>query len=176
MTAEEYLAGWRERKTWTHLDKERHQSRLKWCADQCVGETFADVGCALGHSTAIMRQRHPGAWTGIEFSESAVVEARERFPHIAFTSVPSVADLVVAGRFDTVVSSEVVEHVEDPAALLTALLAIAERRVVITTPCAVVDDPGHVRLYTDKTLGALLAGLEAKVVKDELFFRVVIDK
>lgn len=175
MTPEEYLAGWRERKTWTHLDNEKHQTRLKWCAGKCVGETFVDVGCALGHSTAIMHKKRRGAWTGIEFEEAAVEEARRNFSEIAFIYAPSVEDLWRTGRYDSVVCSEVIEHVEDPEVLLIGLLTIATRRVIITTPCMDVNDPGHVRLYDDGMLGELLAPYRHQIYKDDLFYKVVIE-
>ncbi len=175
MTAVEYLAGWRERRTYTHNHNEQHMVRFNWLAANCVGETFVDVGCALGHSTALLAELHPGAWTGIEFEEAAVVEAREQFPHIAFKSIPSVADLPSAGQFDTVVCSEVVEHVEDPEELVRALLSVASRRVLMTTPNKNVGDPGHVRIYDDRSIAELVAGLQASITKEGVFYKVRID-
>lgn len=175
LTAPEYLAGWRERQTWTHLLNKKHQRRLKWCADQCVGDSFADVGCALGHSTDILKKFHPGPWTGVEFSDEAIVDARKLFPAIEFAYAPEVPLLPAAGKWDSVVCSEVIEHVHDPSALLNSLLSIANRRIIITTPSVEVNDPGHVRLYNDVSLSEQFQGLHYTAVNDKLFYKVVIE-
>jgi 2-polyprenyl-3-methyl-5-hydroxy-6-metoxy-1,4-benzoquinol methylase len=152
MTADEYREQWIRGQVWTHLERPKQVRRLNWCADHCEGQRFVDVGCMLGHSTAAMAKRHPGDWTGIDFSEKAIDMAWQNFPGIGFRFLRSVADLAgMVERYDTAVCSEVIEHVPDPQELLRGLLAIADR-VIITTPRADAQDPSHVRLYTEASL------------------------
>ena len=175
MTPEQYLEGWRERQTWSHNYNERHAVRFNWIAANCVGETFADVGCALGHSTELLARLHPGKWTGIEFDMAAVIEAREKFPHIMFIFCEHPEKLNTLGQFDTVVCSEVIEHVEDPAAFMRMLLPMARLRLLMTTPCISVGDPGHVRVFNEATLTALLLGLKSAISKEGVFYKIAVE-
>ena len=86
MDAKTYLEGhWMKNEVWTHLSYSIHQERLKKCADAVAGgKAFVDIGCGLGHSTAIMKGFCPGDWTGVDFGESAIAEARKLFPDIKF--------------------------------------------------------------------------------------------
>lgn len=162
LTAEQYLAYWRKHQTWTHLTHAKHVRRLSACAGKVVGDTFVDVGCALGHSTNIMRGYHTGEWTGIDFEEAAIIEARKLFRDVKFVFAESMTHLGTLGQWDSVVCSEVIEHVPDDVALVTNLLKIAKKRVIITTPSVYVNDVGHVRLYTLPTLMALIQPLVGK--------------
>jgi len=175
MTADEFLTQWKKGKVWEHLSRPIHQKRLNWCADQCLGETFLDVGCALGHSTAIMKSRHPGAWTGIDFTTKGIEEARELFPDIPFQAMDDIAEVEELCWFDSVICSEVIEHVPDPEALLSAMATIAAKRIIITTPTRDAQDPGHVRLYDLATLEALVKDYAHTIEMDENFFYVVIE-
>jgi trans-aconitate methyltransferase len=175
MTAPEYLKGWKKNKVWTHLGWPKHQARLNWCADACVGQTFADIGCALGHSTDIMRRRHPGAWVGVDFCEPIIIEARSLFPDIPFVYARNVADLPLLDKVATAVCSEVIEHVADERALLASLLEVATRRVVITTPHVDAKDPGHVRIHNDATIARLFDGLRYTIDKDAVFYKVIVE-
>jgi trans-aconitate methyltransferase len=176
MSPEQYLEGWRERKTWEHNYNDRHKVRFNFLARNCVGETFADVGCAFGHSTELLAQMHPGNWTGIEFNEQAVHEARGLFPLIVFKFCEHPEKLNAFGQFDTVVCSEVIEHVEDPPLLLRALMAMTGKRLLMTTPCKIVGDPGHVRVYNDATLVELLRGLNAHFEREGVFYKIAVEK
>ncbi len=158
MTADEYRKQWIRGQVWTHLERPKHIRRLNWCADHCVGAKFADIGCMLGHSTQAMAHRHPGDWTGIDFSQLAIDEARKHFPGIWFLYLDTIPDLMTNGEhYDTAVCSEVIEHVPDPAELLRSLIFIANR-VILTTPRADAKDPSHVRLYNE---ASLLSEIEA---------------
>lgn len=177
LTADQYLEHWKARKVWLHLEKPRHQKRLRWCAEQCEGEALADVGCMYGHSTAIMAGFRPGRWTGIDFSAEAIEKARKLFPGLEFFYYPEPKIMAwpLAGRFDTVVCSEVLEHVENDREFLKILLDIAKRKIVLTTPAVDAQDPGHVRIYTGADLAVLLAdvvphGWEMMIDRDESFF------
>ena len=174
MTASEYIQKWRKNKVWTHLEWPKHQERLRWCAEQCVGQTFADLGCALGHSTDIMRRFMAGDWTGIDFDAGAIKDAARLFPDITFKFVERPDLLGTLGQFDSVVCSEVIEHVKDAPAFLAEVVKLARRRVALTTPHIDAHDPGHVRIYDDKTIAALLDGYEARIEKDKAFYKVSI--
>jgi len=186
MNAKQYIeTHWRPNKVWNNLLAEKHQTRLRRCAELCLpnrenpdGSEFIDVGCAFGHSTDHMARFRPATWTGMDFDEGAVLEARRRFPQYPFFYAPD-HDMLAATRgrtFDSVVCSEVIEHVEDDAAFVRGLLLLARRRVVITTPNVRVKDPGHLRAYTRETLAKLLEGTgRVRILSEGRFFYAVID-
>ena len=161
-TCAQYREFWMGRKVWTRLQKPHHQARLKWCADQCVGKLFIDVGCACGHSTAAMAGFHSGTWHGADFDAGIVEAAREFFPAIKFFAFSDVSQLFSAGAFDSVDCSEVIEHIDDDFAFIKQLWAITGKRLILTTPNRHVDDPGHLRVYGHARLLQLLDALPDK--------------
>jgi len=172
MTAEEYLTShWNKNEIWTHLKQPTHQERLGKCAGKMIGANFVDVGCGVGHSTAIMAGFHPGAWTGIEFHEPTVERARVNFPTLQFIGLDKVYELT-GFVFDGVVCSEVIEHVEDPLELISCLWAMTKKVLVVTTPCVRVSDPGHLRLFTEASLRAAFDGIPIEIEQKERFFYV----
>ncbi|MFA5377912.1 MAG: methyltransferase domain-containing protein [Dehalococcoidia bacterium] len=175
MTADEYILQWRKGKAWEHLTRPVHQKRLNWCSDQCLGESFLDVGCAFGHSTAIMKTRHPGKWFGVDFSVMAIAEALALFPDIQFSYLKEIWEIMNLTIFDSVVCSEVIEHVPDPSALLAAMTTIARKRIIITTPTRDAQDPGHVRLYDLASLEVLLKDYPHTISMDENFFYATVE-
>lgn len=176
MNASEYMAHWRTKKVWKRLEVPVHQARLKRCARLARGETFIDVGCALGHSTAHLAKFRPGAWAGMDFDQAAVEEARSRFPQFEFFYSPEYDMTAATGgrRFDSVICSEVIGHVPDDAGFVRGLIGLARRRVVLTTPNRYIEDPGHLRLYGERSLTRLLAGLKFRIERAGRFFYVVI--
>jgi 2-polyprenyl-3-methyl-5-hydroxy-6-metoxy-1,4-benzoquinol methylase len=173
MTADEYLKHWAGREVWKRLVLPHHQERLRRCASYLPAdpagnvEGFVDVGSALGHSTAILRGFRPGRWTGIDFSREAIDRAARTFADILFVYLAEVTEIELLPRFAGVVCSEVIEHVQDDAALVRGLWAITGGTLVLTTPRRVVDDPGHLRLYSREALEELLQDAGVKGVRIE---------
>jgi len=177
--AEEYITEhWVENEIWNHLYWPKHKKRLKKCAELCCGEKFADVGCACGHSTDIMRKYAPGDWTGVDFSATAIELAPGYFDDIEFQLVESLDALsnLNGFNFDSIVCSEVLEHVEEDRKLVEGLWAAASKRVIFSTPSVHVNDPGHLRLYDEPSLNALFEGIPHEIENIGSFFYVVCDK
>ncbi|GAG65804.1 unnamed protein product [marine sediment metagenome] len=175
MKAKDYLEKhWIKNKIWTHLEQPKHQDRLRKCTPYLEGRSFIDIGCALGHSTNILKKFLPGNWSGLEFMQGAVKEAEKLFPDITFYYAKDFNFLPVCGQFDSVICSEVIEHVEDDKALINGLIDITKNVLVITTPNKRVNDPGHLRVYTEEVLSKLLNGYNFEIIKDGLFFYGVI--
>lgn len=118
------------------------------------GRTFVDVGCALGHSTDILRRFCPGEWTGIDYDADTLVSAAALWPDMAFMPMPGRDS---GGTWDGVVCSEVIEHVPDDRSFVADLWRIVAPggRLAVTTPRIPVVDPGHLRLYTEAALVCL---------------------
>ena len=178
LTADEYINDhWFKNEIWTHLQAPKHQKRLSTCASLCLGVKLADIGCACGHSTSIMRGFIGGEWLGIDFSVKAIQRARELFTDIRFEYVPEISGLYNLKRFnlDSIVCSEVMEHVEDDKGLFSQLVNIAKERVIMTTPCCFVSDPGHLRIYNEEMIHELCGDYKHMITKDEKFWYIVID-
>jgi len=178
MDATEYMDDWRRVKGWSQLSLPYHQGRFKRCASLVVGDAFIDVGCACGHSTNYMNKFHPGQWFGMDFDQGAVDEARKLFPKYEFIYSPDHDMVKAAGErtFDTVICSEVIEHVEDDAAFMCGLSLLARQRVVLTTPNRKVNDPGHLRVHTRDSFAALLEGAgRIRILSEGRFFYAVVD-
>ncbi len=176
MDAKTYLeTHWIKNEIWTHLEHPKHQDRLRRCAEYVQGgESFLDVGCGLGHSTAIMRGFTPGRWAGLDFFDGMLAPAAKLFPDIEFFSASDFDLLPICGQWDGVVCSEVIEHVENDRALVRGLLDITRKTLVLTTPNRKVHDPGHLRVYTRESLAALFPS--AEIFSIGQFFYIVVRK
>lgn len=177
MNATEYMVHWSTKKVWNNLLSAKHQARLRRCAELTFGGEVVDVGCAYGHSTDHMAHFRPAKWAGMDFDEGAVGEARKLFPQYEFFFSGDY-DMFAAtsGRtFDSVVCSEVIEHVPEDALFIQGLVKLARRRIVVTTPNVRVKDPGHLRCHTTESLNKLFAGHRFRILSEGRFFYVVID-
>ena len=174
MTPDQYLKHWEAGRIWEHNTMPHHKRRFAFIASHLEGQRFLDCGCAFGHSTFTLSGLHPGEWEGLDFSESGIAKARALWPLIKFHYAPHFAAISTIGRFDSVVCSEVLEHVNDDEGLVEALMGIADKVLLITTPCLKVDDPGHIRIYTRDTLSQLFDGYSFDISEEKPFFYAVV--
>ena len=177
MNANEYIKHWEKNKVWTHLRNPKHQARFAECVKHIKGETFADIGCAYGHSTLIMAGMRPGKWFGVDFSEVAITKASEHSGDkgVDFVYAPDSAALGVE-MYDSVVCSEVIEHVPNDTGFVRDVVASARRAAVFTTPNKQVNDPGHLRLYDQGMLDVLFMPYRATISKAGPFWVIVVNK
>ncbi len=178
MTADDYVRGhWEKNKIWENNQRPHHQKRLRSCASRAVGESFVDVGCCFGHSTMALKALHPGDWSGVDFSGYAISKAKKLFPDMVFQHASCPRELTACGRFDTVVCSEVLEHVEKDKELVKCLKGMTKKTLIMTTPNKVINDPGHLRVY-DKARIMGLFDAEDLVYIEECtpFYYVVLTK
>ncbi len=136
-----------------------------------------ELGCGLGYTTASLRKRGLDV-VGADISETAVAAATQRYgPHFRLID-PDQPPADWLGRFDLVVATEVIEHVDDPAAFVDDALRFLTPtgRLLITTPHKPAGVPGaqwdtdappvHLFWLTRAGLSALAerAGMEASFV------------
>ncbi|CAO3431277.1 trans-aconitate 2-methyltransferase [Azospirillum doebereinerae] len=82
-----------------------------------------DIGCGPGNSTALLRERFPGATvTGIDSSADMITAARKRLPDLRFDIADIAAWQGSDGPFDLILANASLQWVPDHAALLPALL------------------------------------------------------
>lgn len=116
-----------------------------------------EIGCATGELIAAWPVAPGGRRVGLDLSPRNVEAARGRFPDVEFDSVDFRAG-PPPGRFDLVVLSDVLEHVEDDAGFLHDAAALGDR-VLVNLPLecnwlnarrnyGVTDVSGHLRRYT----------------------------
>jgi SAM-dependent methyltransferase len=163
-----------------------HAARNRWIARALAatgvpaGARILDVGCGAG-SVAIALHQLGYRMTGIDTGEVLVRKAHERCPQIDFVA-GRVEDLPLAtGPFDVVTLFDVLEHLDDPLALLAAAVRHARPGAVVmaTVPAmrslyTVIDSlSGHKKRYQPGELAALLerAGLDS--AEEHAIFRAI---
>jgi len=112
-----------------------------------------DYGCASGVLADFV---DPSDYLGVDIDPEVVELARRRHPRHAF----DLAGEPICGRFDTIVSLAVIEHVENPAGFLAGAAALLAPggSIVLTTP--------HPRFRGVHDLGARL-GLFSRAASEE---------
>jgi 2-polyprenyl-3-methyl-5-hydroxy-6-metoxy-1,4-benzoquinol methylase len=97
------------------------------------GRTICDLGCGTGWLSAELAKF--GEVTGVDLSPEGIELARKRWPGIAFEAA-NILEWRPAARFDLVVSSEVLEHIEDKRAFAATVEAILKPggHLILTTP------------------------------------------
>jgi 2-polyprenyl-3-methyl-5-hydroxy-6-metoxy-1,4-benzoquinol methylase len=139
------------------------------------GGAVLDAGCGAGEFTDFIDRLGYKA-VGTDLSEAAVGFARRRYPNSQFRvcTPEQVAD-ELAGQFDAIWSSEVIEHIFDVYSFLVALNKVCKPggHLILTTPYhgvakgvmismfghAAHFNPfgGHIRFFDKSSLNACLA-------------------
>ncbi|MBF0285105.1 MAG: methyltransferase domain-containing protein [Magnetococcales bacterium] len=143
------------------------------------GETVLDGGCGLGELALDMAERGEALVTGVELDEGKVQRAREQRSHPRLTLLPGDlrGDPPPGGPWETVVLSNVLEHLTERPALLRHLQkTMRPRRFLLRVPLFQRDwrvplkqelglewrlDPTHETEYTPESFASELrqAGL-----------------
>lgn len=129
-----------------------------------------DVGCGDGYITSLIFEKFKGV-IGIDISEKAIKLAREKNQGVTF-AVASCTNLPFSDRsFDTIVASEVIEHVnynDGKSFLKEARRVLTPKgRIIISTPNlsniymkylqVFYKNPEHLKEYTKKEFVELLS-------------------
>ena len=142
--------------------------RVQWVLDRLQGDSILDVGTAGGQLTCLYAKLTPGR----------VVDACE--PHPAWSAhlreqlngqvwEMFIEDLLVrpeaVGRYQTVVLSEILEHLGDPGRVLLDLtLRLKPERILCTTPNGVWNGTDeHLWVFDEISLRELIWPLEGTV-------------
>jgi len=64
-------------------------------------------------------------------------------------------------RFDVVTMLEVLEHLSDPETALRHGVRLAQRHVVISVPSKEDDNPAHLRLFSEQSLGEMFERIDS---------------
>ena len=121
--------------------------------DPAAGSRILDIGSGQGDLAADLSAAFPQAdIAGIELSRSGVERASKKVPTASFTKVDLLADTGPPASLRNwathATCSEVIEHVDDPVALL-----VAARQYLAPGAKVVVTVPGGPRTAFDKHIG-----------------------
>lgn len=169
----DYDVAWRRWGAWQdHAPTALHLRRLilRRAADLSFGSVL-DVGTGLGHLVAAFRRRFPSCRAeGCDISGVAVERAARRHPEIAFHRL-DIESQILEKRFDLLVLSEVLEHLEAPEAALANLRRMCAGQLILTTPTGPVLPTdaafGHLRHPSPAELASQLSATGWSVVRLE---------
>jgi SAM-dependent methyltransferase len=107
------------------------ERRLKMIADLCVGHTVLDVGYAQQPNPYLSRFHR----VGLDLNPPAA-DAKVHYEEEIVGDVAHLSSLCAGRTFDTIVCAELVEHLENPYALLRELrpLLADDGRLIVSTP------------------------------------------
>jgi 2-polyprenyl-3-methyl-5-hydroxy-6-metoxy-1,4-benzoquinol methylase len=144
-------------------------SRLRFydeVADVCCAlspRTVIDVGCGTGQlvDAVVRKVGDVELAVGLDQARNAIKRARESFPSFEWR-VGDIYDLdpELDARFDLVLCTEVLEHVERPGDAVARLMRLRspDGTVILTVPDGAIDDwEGHVNFWTEEELNLFLA-------------------
>jgi SAM-dependent methyltransferase len=163
-----------------------HRARNRWILRALErrgvkpAASFLEIGCGAG---AVTRTLHKAGYTvtGVDPAEVLVRKAAERCPTVRFVVADVAAlDASTYGPFEGIGYFDVLEHLDDPAGLLTGSLRLAAPNalVIATVPArrslgTVIDDlSGHKRRYEPDELGALLQRCGLVDIEEQGIFRL----
>ena len=149
---------------WRYMAAPRARvSRVLSALRQLAPASVVDLGCGDGSLLQEIRVTLPSVrLAGIDLSARQIEENQRRTPEIAWHAANLLEPVTLPDRFEAVVASEVIEHLDDAEALLrnAAVLASNGGTLVLTTQSGRVGETerrvGHVRHFSRDEMESLL--------------------
>jgi SAM-dependent methyltransferase len=144
-----------------------------------------EVGCGQGYLTYALVKAGFNA-IGLDISETAVASARRRYGDLFYCEEAKTFSMKTKERPSFIILSEVIEHLPDPVAFISELMAYLQPggAIIVTTPNKAVSRPGfiwdtelppvHLWWFTAKGLEVLGGKLSCRVMfanLDEFYSR-----
>lgn len=145
-----------------HESLRLHLERYEFAARVARPGRLLDCACGVGYGTRVLADRNPGLRPalGVDLSAEAIGYARERYggEGVAFLAADALGYDDAEG-FDTIVSLETVEHVDDPERFFAHLVEMLRPGGVLvasvpTTP-SVDLNPHHRSDFSERSFAAL---------------------
>jgi SAM-dependent methyltransferase len=140
-----------------------HLARYEWAAALAPGRRVLDAGCGTGYGAAILARAGAEHVVGVDVAAAIVEAARaHESPRVTFVHADIARLPHPDSSFDLVTCFEVIEHVQDPSAVLGELARVLEPGGVLAISSPNADryppgNPHHVREFTTGEFQALLA-------------------
>lgn len=113
----------------------RFHSRIVEVVRPLGVRTILDAGCGEGYLARHLLDNLPGVeLSGVDISEQAIARARERCPEGEFQAATIESLDALGRRFDLVICSEVLEHLDAPEKALETLASLAAPHALLTVP------------------------------------------
>lgn len=164
-TGERFIPeGWRGR-----LISIEHEARYRWAEALARDRDVLDVACGVGYGTSILVRAGARRVLGVDFSDEAVEQARNRVGDPADFLVGDLLNLPCKDdSFDLITCFETIEHVADPGRGLDELRRVLRPGgvLLLSSPNRDVYIPGnpfHLHEYTPDELEDALSARFAQV-------------
>jgi len=142
-----------------------HLSIYEYFARHVSDRTVLDLGCGTGYGVAVLKRAGARSVTGVDIDERSLRYARRRFGADGVRFVREDLETMAApGRFDTIVSSNAFEHLDDPVALLSRAVDWLEPdgEMILALPPILSehDVPGHAAIHYHRNITSVDGWLE----------------
>ena len=168
MSGENYVASWGDAHRYSPAPRHRRRLIAGWIRRLRFADCL-DAGCAQPYLLEKLYRRRIAAY-GCDVSDEVIRQNRIRFPYARFEQFDLVRQVWPGGRrFDLVVCSEALEHVEDWEAALANLTKMCRRHLLITVPGGKIRPIdrhiGHLRHFSGDELSTALRAHGMDVIR-----------
>lgn len=123
-----------------------HLARYRWAATLATGKRVLDAGCGTAYGTALLAAAGATEVVGVDLAEGVLDSVRAEMPESVELRVADLTDLEIEdASFDLVVCFEVIEHFEEPQAVLDQLARVLAPGgvLLVSSPNRGVYPPGN---------------------------------
>ncbi len=139
-------------KNQTALDFGLRQQKYSELAGK--GFSIVELGCGL---SPFLSKANFKVKTGVDFSRKTIFECARIYQDVDFFISDCRNTPFPNKEFDVSVAGEVIEHLENPEALIKEMVRITKKKIIISTPILEFEDKEHLWEFNEKDLIQMLS-------------------